>query len=182
MTTSKEVQKWIDGLQDLDPKVQMGVLTEIGRSFFRTEEAREEREVSGAVQVGGPALAERELPASLRDAILEKLNAEDPQLRAEALLALVHWRDEETRNALLESLKDPDSTVRLAAVQAMAKIGEHRFLSSLLEVSENDADELVQAHALAAIEELLQSEVEGSEREPLAAARRTRGAVRVLMV
>jgi len=86
-------------------------------------------------------------------------------------LALVHWRDEKTIGPSLESLSDPDSTARLAVVQALAIWGETRFIPELLEVAQRDSEELVRAHALSAIEGMRQGGVVKKEEEPVAAVR-----------
>jgi hypothetical protein len=181
MTLSREVQeRWSRMLQDADPRVQMKALTEIGRSYFHVESRGEGplKEVllgePAAVQVKGPA--KPELPTSLRDAILSKLEADDPSMRAEAVLALVHWQDEETIDAVLERLKDSDSTVRLAAVQALAMLGEAELIPDLLEVARSDPEELVRAHALSALAQIPVEETRGWEGKASGAVR-TRGGV-----
>ena len=181
MTLSREVQeRWSRMLQDADPRVQMEALTEIGRSYFHMESRGEEplKEVflgeRAAVQVKGAA--EPELPTSLRDAILNKLEAHDPSLRAEAVLALVHWRDEETIDAIVERLKDSDSTVRLAAVQALATLREAELIPDLLEVARSDPEELVRAHALSALAQIPEEDIRNWEGK-VAGAVRTRGGV-----
>ncbi len=165
-------ERWSRMLQEPDSEVQTRALTEIGRAFFRPTEPLEDVMLGGAIHTVGHARAE--LPLSLRDAILEKLNADDPTMRAEAVLALVHWRDEKTIHSLLERLSDPDSTVRLAAVQTLAIWGEARFIPDLLEVAQSDSEELVRAHALSALEQIPKEAIRSWEGRA-AGAIRTRG-------
>ena len=149
MIMDKEVLKqWSKMLQDLDPRAQMEALTQIGRAYFRPEVGpREKKDIKGAIRVKGPA--KPGLPASLRDAILEKLQAEDPRIRAEAALALVHWRDDEVINAIVEVLRrDPDTQVRMAAVHFVSLSQDERLMQPLIEVLTKDKDELVRAAAV----------------------------------
>ena len=182
MIMDKEVLKqWSRMLQDLDPRAQMEALTQIGRAYFRPEVGpREGKDIKGAIRVKGPA--KPGLPASLRDAILEKLQAEDPRIRAEAALALVHWRDKEAIEAIKQMLNDRDRTVRLAVIQTLATMGDAQFIPSLLEVAEGDPEELVRAHALSAIEAMPEEEVVKVEGKPVKVrgAARTRGGAKTL--
>jgi len=181
MALSKELQeRWSRMLQDADPRVQMEALTEIGRSYFHVE-SRGERPFEevflgepAAIQVKGPA--KPGLPTLLRDAILSKLAADDPSMRAEAVLALVHWRDEETIDVIRERLKDSDSTVRLAAVQALATLGEAELVPDLLDVAQTDPEELVRAHALSALAQIPAEDLKSWESKT-AGAVRTRGGI-----
>ena len=171
MALSKEVEeRWSRMLEDPVPKVQMEALTQIGRSYFRAPEGTlAEISLGGPVRTGGTE--ERTLPRTLRDKIIEKLRSEDPDMRAEAVLALVHCQDEETADAILKILKDPESTVRLAAIQALAAMRQLQVTQDLFEVAESDLDELVRAHALATIEEMAEERTD----KTLASAVRTRG-------
>jgi len=168
MVVSREVhERWSRMLQDPDPAAQMRALTEIGRSYFRPAEvgSREERDIRGAIPVKGPA--KPGLPNSLRDAILEKLQAEDPHLRAEAVLALVHWHDDRTVDAIKNALDDPAVSVRLAAIQAAAMIKQGELIGELIGIAESDQEEIVRAKAVDAIQ-WIQKE---AEKEPTGAIR-----------
>ena len=160
----KEVyEQWSKMLQDQNPAVQMGALTQIGRAYFRPEVGQKGGEnIRGAIPAKG--LAKPGLPASLRDAILEKLQADDPRIRAEAILSLVHWRDEHTVNAAKKALDDPDTTVRLAAIQSAAMIKQGELVEKLISIAKSDSEEIVRAKAVDAIKWIQKEEPTGAVR------------------
>ena len=172
----QEAQKrWERMLHDSDPKLQVEALTDIARSYFLPEVTL--RDVKfGATHTAG--LIRPELSTQLRDAVLEKLQADEPRIRAEASLALVHWRDDKTISALQQCLKDSDSIVRLVTVQALATMEDPRLVATLVEVAETDSDKSVRAHALAALNRVFHAKQEEEGEPPLTAARRTAGPVR----
>jgi len=185
MGLSKELQeRWERMLRSPDRGEKLRALTEIGQAhdLVGSEESPLEK-----VRLGGAMSTRSEtetLPTTLKDLILEELrSSKDPIVRAEAVLALVHWRDEETVNAILQMLNDQDSTVRLAAVQALATMGDAQFIPSLLEVAESDPEELVRAHALSALEQIPKQAVKGWQKGGTSdlvrgGAERTSGAIR----
>ena len=143
--------KWSKMLEDSVSKVQMEALTQIGRSYFRPP-----KKTLAEIHLGGPVRTrgteERPFHGILRDKIIKKLQSEDPDMRAEAVLALVHWQDKETIEKIKEALRDSNRKVRLAAVQALASIRSDSFVESLLMIAQTDEDNLVRAKAISAID------------------------------
>lgn len=171
-------ERWSRMLQDPVPETQLRALTEIGQAYLNPAATLEEVTFVGALKT--KEIERPKLSTLLRDAVLGKLKAEDPNMRAEAALALVHWRDEKTIDSLRESLSDSDSTVRLAVVQAFAVMGEANYLPDLLEVAQNDPEELVRAHALLAIGRISKEAICDWEKESPSGAIRTRGGITML--
>ena len=90
----------------------------------------------------------------------------------------MHWQDEETISAIQQALNDQDSLVRLAAVQALAMVGAPQVIQPLFQTAEGDPEENIRAHALLAIEWVLQArsyEEESKTIFPAPGAVRTRG-------
>ena len=112
MALAKEVEeRWSRMLEDPVPTVQMEALTQIGRSYFRAPEgALAAIQLGGAVRTSGTE--KRTLPETLRDKVLRVLESDDPDMRAEAVLALSRWDDEDSENAIVEHLTDTSSIVR----------------------------------------------------------------------
>lgn len=161
-------------LEDPVPEIQMEALTQIGRSYFRAPEG-----TLAAIDLGGPVRTgeteERTLPGTLRDRILKKLQSEDTDIRAEAVLALVHCQDEETIEKIKGTLNDSNRTVRLAAVQALASMRNMHSIACLLEVAEADQDNLVRAKAISAVDWIGRGQRVEKEQPSPTRAVRTRG-------
>jgi HEAT repeat protein len=139
MALAKEVEeRWSRMLKDSDPETQMDALTEIGRSYFRAPRGTEKLT----------------LPRTLRDEILGKLESEDVDMQAEAVLALVHWQDEKTADAIRDALIDGDIPVRLAAIQTAAMVKPDKLVWDIVKVAREDKEEVVRAQAVDAIRSL----------------------------
>jgi len=160
MGLSKELQeRWKGMLHDPDKDVQMRALTEIGRAHSLV---RKRPSPLADIKLGtGNAATKFEgegLPTTLRDSILEKLSSEDPYMRAGAVLALIHWRDEATLKALKKALDDPAVDVRLAAIQAVVETAPEELMDELVKVAKQDDSEIVRAKAVDAIKWFMRSQ------------------------
>jgi len=160
MGLSKELQeRWKGMLHDPDKDVQMRALTEIGRAHSLV---RKRPSPLADIKLGtGNAVTKFEgegLPTTLRDSILEKLSSEDPYMRAGAVLALIHWRDEATLKALKKALDDPAVDVRLAAIQAVVETAPEELMDELVKVAKQDDSEIVRAKAVDAIKWFMRSQ------------------------
>lgn len=152
LSEERREKRWEDMLRDPDEAVRMRALTEIGRAY---DLLRGPPSPLGDITLG-EAITQKRLPVVLRDSILEQFSSDDPRVRAEAALALIHWRDEDTLEALKRALNDPDVGVRLAAIQAVVETAPEELVEELVGVAEQDHAEIVRAKAVDAIKWLIQ--------------------------
>jgi HEAT repeat protein len=86
-------------------------------------------------------------PGSLRDIVLEALQAESPRVRTHALAALrVAGLDAALVAAVRRNLEHPDWLVRIMAIDLLARQGAS-FAAQVRTIAEEDADELVRRWA-----------------------------------
>lgn len=160
MAMRKELQeRWERMLSSPDKGEKLRALTEIGRAY---ELVRSRTSPLEDVWLGGEKAARRPeavgLSETLRNLVLEKLRSEDPRIRAEAVLALIHWRDETTLTALKQALDDSDVGVRLAAIQAAVETAPEALMHELVRVAKQDESEIVRAKAVDAIKWFVQKQ------------------------
>jgi len=157
---SKELQeRWEGMLSVRDEEKQLRALTEIGRAYdlVRNRTSPLKHVWLGAEKTAGRPEAVG-LPETLRNLVLEKLRSKDPHIRAEAVLALIHWRDETTLTALKQALDDPDVGVRLAAIQAAVETAPEELMDELVRAAKQDESEIVRAKAVDAIKWFVQKQ------------------------
>lgn len=83
------------------------------------------------------------------------LKARDPQLRVRAASALGATRSEAAVPALLEALKDENADLRLAAIEALGRIGrEARGSIPALSEALTDTDPRIRSEAARALEKI----------------------------
>jgi len=127
------VNDWYAVLTSGDQEARMDVLGEVGREAARQICARKHGTEEGAV--GAPGL----LSAELRDAVLENLTDENPEVRAEAALAAAAWNDEATATALEALLGEgEDEGVRQAAAQSISVVHSASASQKLLSIAEDE--------------------------------------------
>ncbi len=87
------------------------------------------------------------------ETVRDELQSLSPAVRREAARASGHFEDEEAVPDLGPLLEDPDTSVRLATLDALAEIGG-KDARDLVEAATNSDEEEFAAHAVDALEEL----------------------------
>lgn len=169
---SEIVQRWLSLLrQSQTSEAQLKAATELARHGIRTRGAPVAR---GTLRSAATA---RVPEAATLTQVLEELSVADPDVQAEVAVAVGEWCDESAVKILTHmATQNAISTVRMAAVDALAKIGGSDAVEILMTVAKDDEDELVRARAVDGLGSL--AEIEHSEPPRTFTAIRTCGAVR----
>jgi HEAT repeat protein len=165
----KEVQHWVELLRSQASEDRLKAAAQLGRLGIRTR---------GAVRTRGslssPAQA-RTGTENLKVA-LQALSDAHPSVRREVAFAAGEWANEAAVSVLQElTLEDEDAQVRIAAAEALAKIGGPLAVAALQVVAQKDAHEDVRAAAIIGLGSLA---LASGPQTKAPAVRRTRGAVR----
>lgn len=97
------------------------------------------------------------IPAKLEIALVELLDRQDEDLRAEAIYALGEAGGQISASALAALMSDDQasSSIREHAAFALGRIGGTKAVSALLQTARQDKDEWVQLHAVSSLSNLL---------------------------
>jgi len=112
----------------------------------------------------GPPRVDPEDVAAVR--LREALAARDPRVRAESIARTPPGPG--IVAAVEGAMDDPEPMVRIAAAQALARIGSARSAPRLIRASSSDPSADVRLEAVAAIGRLLQARLRASEGSPTA--------------
>lgn len=92
--------------------------------------------------------------------LIKALSDDNTEVRIAVIKALGTTKDENAMNILISLLKDPDVSIRINAVEALGSIGNSRSIEFVRQLWNNDNNEMVQAKAKWAINEIKQNMTE----------------------
>lgn len=161
----EEARKWVEKLkQSATPQERMQAATQLRGVGVRTRGAIATR--GSLSQAADPLVSHQEM-----EDVLQELKEQPINVRQEVAFALGEVGGEDLVRPLAEVAKDPESSVRLIAVDALGKIGGPETVQALMAIAKSDPSEDIRAIAVEALGSL-------AIQERKAAAIRTRGVTR----